>query len=133
MHQEIDERRRQMQQQLDMRDRQLIAANRARADLLVTASCCVALRERYSMRTISLSLDQNMFLRCCSFEIDFFAELLSFLKNTYNGTSYTYVLNKNFCLQQSKIAFTHIIIYDIFVGVLPFYYFLADGIVNFVT
>jgi len=59
MHQEIDERRRQMQQQLDMRDRQLIAANRARADLLVTASCCVALRERYSMRTISLSLDQN--------------------------------------------------------------------------
>jgi len=35
LHQEIDEKRRQMQQQLDLRDRQLIEASRAKADQLV--------------------------------------------------------------------------------------------------
>lgn len=39
LHQEIDEKRRQMQQQLDLRDRQLVEANRAKAELLVPSVC----------------------------------------------------------------------------------------------
>ena len=39
LHQEIDEKRRQMQQQLDLRDRQLIEASRAKADQLVPSLC----------------------------------------------------------------------------------------------
>jgi len=38
LHQEIDEKRRQMQQQLDLRDRQLIEANRTQ---LVPSLCAV--------------------------------------------------------------------------------------------
>jgi len=49
LHQEIDEKRRQMQQQLDLRDRQLIEASRARAEQLVPFLCSTYSR-RYQNR-----------------------------------------------------------------------------------
>jgi len=64
LHQEIDEKRRQMQQQLDLRDRQVIEANRAKANLLVP-SLCNALFRLYLTSTISntnYSVDVIVFL-----------------------------------------------------------------------